>query len=303
MSDDRLHICMTMDVERIKACSPLGGPPDWRFAERSVRSYCEELANLGFHATLFIVPDTATQQSEIFRDLETSTEAELGLHIHPQCWGDRYQDLDAYEYFGGYSGAEQRDFLEGASDQWETAIGRRPRSFRGGNFSANDETFQALVDVGFTHGSVSQPGRMVTRYRAVWADAVWDVHRPHRAFRGSKGDLPFVEVPLTSDRRRTDHWTGVGDVRIEGATAVEIIDAARHEVTRQVEEGVSIKHVCILTHNFVNYWSDDEGMGGRLGVLKAAVEGLQSVGDDLGLEAVGSTTEDVMKAFLQAERG
>ena len=150
---------------------------------------------------------------------------------------------------------------------------------------------------------MSQPGRVVSKYRASWADAVWDVHRPHEAFRCAAGDLDFIEVPLTSDRHRTDHWTGVGDVRIEDATSEQIAAAAGEEVRRQVAEGAPIKHVCILTHNFVNYWSADEGEGGRMDVLRRAVEGFHKVGEAQGLEVTGSTTADIREAYIETERG
>ena len=292
-----------MDVERIKPLSPMGGPPDWDFAERSVRSYCEVLQSYGLKATLFIVPDTAEEQAELFKDLGGSGSVELGMHMHPQCWGDRYKRSEEHEYLGGYSGKDQHRILSGGLDQFESAIGVRPRAFRGGNFSANDETFRTLVDLGFTHGSVSQPGRTVTRYRAAWADAVWEVHRAHTAFRCAEGDLDFVEVPLTSDRTVTDHWTGIGDVRIEGATSEQILKAASQEVSRQIEGSVLIKHVCILTHNFVNYWSADADSEGRLDILKQSLDGFGQIAEKLGLELCGSTTADVREAYLTRERG
>jgi hypothetical protein len=295
---------MTMDVERIAACSPMGGPPDWDFAERSVRSYCELLKGHGFKVTLFIVPDTAEKQAGLFRELADSTGAELGMHMHPQCWRDHYLNPDDHEYLGGYSGIDQYRILEEGMSQWEYAIGHQPKAFRGGNFSANDETFGVLVDLGFKHGSVSQPGRTVTKFRASRPDAVWDVHRPHRSFRCAEGNLDFVEeIPLTSDRSRSDHWTGVGDVRLENASSEQIVSAASQEVTRQVEESVPLKHVCILTHNFVNYWSQDALKENRLDVLKRALEGFDHMAENFGLEVRGATTADIRKAYLETERG
>ena len=294
-----LHVCMTMDVERIAEQSPTGGPPDWDFAERSARAYCEILHANGLRATLFIVPDTARRQPDLYLDLAETTGAELDMHLHPQCWRDRYLHADRHDYLGGYAGQAQLEMLEVAKAEWMEAIGFEPASFRGGNFSANDETFAALVEAGFTHGSVSQPGRAVTWMRAVWSDAIWDVHRPHRAFRGAVGDLDFIEVPLTSDRAQHEHWTGVGDVRLESAEASQVSKAARQEVMRQVGEDIAIKHVCILTHNFVNYWSSEGD--GSAHVLRDTIESFQSLAADLGLEMVGSTTADVRRAYLKTE--
>ena len=300
---DTLHVCMTMDVERIAKHSPTGGPATWDSADRSARSYCELLADRGFPPTLFVVPDTATEQGELLQDLSDSTGAEMGLHFHPQCWGANYRDPASHEYLGGYTGEEQQRLLSGALDQAAAGLGQQPRAFRGGNFSANDETYEVLVDLGFTHGSVSQPGRAVTRFRAVWTDACPDVHRAHRAFRMSPGDLDFVEVPLTSDRSVTDHWTGVGDVRIESTTPAAVGKAVRNEVGRQVAEGTPLKHVCLFTHNTVNYWSSAVSEKGKQGVLNASLDEICEAADELGLAPIGSTLSDVREAFLRAEDG
>ena len=298
MESEILHVCMTMDVERIEAYSPMGGPPDWAFAARSVQAYCEVLARRGMSATLFVVPDTALEQGALLAQVAEGTGAELGLHMHPQCWKDHYLDAEAHDYFGGYSGPDQLEMLEEALALVEGVFGYRPRAFRGGNFSANDETFRILQQAGFTHGSVSQPGRSAPRFRACWADADPDVHFAHEAFRLIAGDLEFVEVPLTSDRERTDHWTGVGDVRIEGAKPIEIAKAVRQEVGRQVGDDVPVKHVCLLTHNFVNYWSEDPKEKGRVAVLNRALDLVDEIAEDLGLQVRGSTIGDVREAFL-----
>jgi hypothetical protein len=289
-----------MDVERIGDYSPTGGPPDWAFAARSVRGYCDALSRRGMSPTLFVVPDTALEQGVLLRQLAEKTGAELGLHMHPQCWKDHYLNPDGHGYLGAYRGADQYEILSEALEQIGDCLGDRPQAFRGGNFSANDETFRTLTELGFTHGSVSQPGRSVARYQACWKDADPDVHLGHEAFRLIPGRLDFVEVPLTSDRERTDHWTGVGDVRVEGATAVEIAKAVRQEVGRQVGDDAPIKHVCLLTHNTVNYWSEDLSEKGRVGVLMQALDYLDEIADDLGLEIRGTTIANVREAFLAA---
>ena len=110
MSRERLYVCMTMDVERINAFYR-GGPPTWEFAERSVRSYCGLLAEHGMPATLFVVPDTATHQGKMLREVARETGAELGMHLHPEGWGDHYRNREAYDCLGGYSREEQHRML------------------------------------------------------------------------------------------------------------------------------------------------------------------------------------------------
>ena len=299
MAREPLYVCMTMDVERIGACSPTGGPPDWAFGARSVSGFCDVLEAFKLPATLFVVPDAAVEQGALLRKIAEETESELGLHLHPQCWKDHYLDVEVHDYLGGYTADEQHAMLAEVLDQVGDSLGDIPRAFRGGNFSANDDTFRVLCELGFTHGSVSQPGRSVTRFKACWKGAHLDVHFAHRAFRQVPGDLDFVEVPLTSDQSVGDHWTGVGDVRIESATAEEIAKATRQEVGRQVGDGKLIKHVCFLTHNMVNFWSDDTNTKGRKGVLTDALSLIEEIADDLGLEMKGATLQTVREAFIQ----
>ncbi len=301
MSCERLYVCMTMDVERINAFYR-GGPPTWEFAERSVRSYCGLLAEHGLPATLFVVPDTATHQGKMLREVAQETGAELGMHFHPEGWGDHYKNREAYDCLGGYSREEQHRMLAGALEQVTEGFGTRPEAFRPGNCSANDETFGVLADLGFTHGSVSQPGRAASSRKAVWKDACLDVHRAHGAFRMVAGDLDFIEVPIVSDQERSDHWTGVGDVRFEAANPAQVAKAVQQHVTRQVEEAVPLKHVCLFTHNTVNFWSAEESERGRRGVLEESISKIRDNAEELDLEVKGATIADVREAFLEAEQ-
>ncbi len=302
MGRERLYVCMTMDVERINAFYR-GGPPTWEFAERSVRSYCGLLAEHGLPATLFVVPDTATEQGAMLREVAQGTGAELGMHFHPEGWGDHYKNREAYDCLGGYTREEQHRMLSGALEQVTEGFGTRPGAFRPGNCSANDATFEVLVELGFTHGSVSQPGRAASSRKAVWKDACLDVHRAHRAFRMVAGDLDFIEVPIMSDQERSDHWTGVGDVRFERASPEEVAKAVRQHVTRQMEEGAPLKHVCLFTHNTVNFWSAEESEQGRRGVLEGSIAEIREIAEELGLKVKGATIGDVREAFLEAEQG
>ena len=302
MAQEPLYVCMTMDVERACEACGRGGPPTWEFAERSVWSYCGLLAEHGFPATLFVVPDTATEQGRMLLDVARETGAELGMHIHPQLWRDHYKHPEACDYLGGYPAEAQYQMLSEALEQVSEGIGMKPRAFRPGNCSANDDTFGVLVELGFTHGSVSQPGRAVSRVKAVWQDACPDVHRAHRAFRMVPGDLDFIEVPITSDRKRTDHWTGVGDVRFERTTPKSLTQAVRQEVFRQVEQKTSLKHVCLFTHNTFNYWSAEDSEEGKRGVVEATIPGLREIADEFGLEVKGATIAQVREAFLEVEK-
>ena len=281
----KLLVCFTMDVERIASKSPSGGPETWESAERSVTDYCAILAQAGYQATLFIVPDTADKQAGLFRQLKQEGH-ECGMHFHAQSWKDNYKDPDDHDYLGGYGPEEQYGLLKEAKEQCEKALGFSPVSFRPGNFSANDTTFRVLGSLGFTGGSVSQPGRCVPSYKAVWSKAPREIHRAHPAFRLVPGDLDFVEVPVTSDQTVEKHWTGVGDTRFEACDADTIIRAARAEIGHQIKEKAPLQHLCFFTHNFADY---GQGKQSSRPVLQKVIDSLPAIAAEYDLEAEGCT--------------
>jgi len=64
-------------------------------------------------ATFFITPETAHQHKDLFLDLEKKG-CELGIHLHPQSFGNfKYKD-----YLGGYSLKKQIEILREAIDTW-----------------------------------------------------------------------------------------------------------------------------------------------------------------------------------------
>lgn len=287
-----LWVTFSMDVERILELSPVGGPLTWEQAERSVRSYCDILMEKGYPATLFIVPDTAEKQSELLRALAREGH-ECGMHFHDQGWKDHWQTPDEYKYLGEYSGEMQKKYLAEARDQTAQALGFTPDAFRPGNLSANDETFVALREVGFTHGSNSLPGRHWPVV-AEWQNACLDVHRTHRESRLIPGDMDFVEIPITGGQ------TTFVDTRFEDASGELIADTIEKSIQRQIQEGVAFKHICLFTHNFVRYWdaepTEDEYVG--IHSLRMTLERLPEIAAAAGLEVRGATMKSIREAFL-----
>ena len=249
-----LWVCFTQDVERIIEYSPTGGPSDWVAAKNSTDSYCKILKEGGFYATLFVVPDTASEQRDFL--IEKKNEGhELGMHFHDQSYLDHWMRPECYDYLGGYTAEEQKAKLMEAQNRWKEALGFYPKAMRGGNFSANDSTYAVLVEIGFTHGSVSQPGRDCNEYMANWEGACRDVHRAHKAFRHVAGDLDFVEIPATTDTTPQSVWR-FGDIRIEGTNAETLCRVTENDIARQIKNDVGFKHLCYFTHNTVNYYDE-----------------------------------------------
>lgn len=248
-----LHIAFTMDCERIRAESPPGGPESWELSERAIRGYCERLSGRGYHPTLFLTPECAQRHAKMLVRL-AEDGAELGLHIHPQSLGDhRYLG-----YLGEYSAEMQRDLVGAAADVVADAVGAPPVSFRPGNFSANDDTYAVLYELGMRQGSVSDPGRDCPGFAAVWKGACPDAHYVDPEDRLAPGELAFLEVPLTTDPTRLQPSGFPYEIRIEsGAFESWQRPILRNTLDRLVREETPFRSICILTHNTFPY--DDDG--------------------------------------------
>jgi hypothetical protein len=273
----RVYVTFTMDCERIAAFSPPGGPRDWGLSERAIRGFAEALERHGLVATFFIVPETAQQHKELFLGLE-ERGFELGMHLHPQSFGD----LRHQEYLGACGFEEQVALLSQAAQMWSEALGKRPMSFRPGNFSANDDTFRALCEVGFRQGSVSAPERVLPACRAVWAGTDPYPHHAHAHFRLIPGGLDFYEVPVTEDWSRR-MWEGrcALELRVEAAGITDHRQTIDTRLRDMVDREIPVKTIVSITHNVFEY--EDPGdphrktLEGMAAYVREAVErsGLQ----------------------------
>ena len=178
------YVVLTMDCETaLFECSPLAiklsgsGPSDYEEGERSIRGYFETAADYGYPVTFFAHPEVAVAQSGLLLELQREGAC-LGMHLHPyKLRGNRYhRDL------GAYRADQQLELISEATQAWSDAIGQYPGFFRGGVFSANDDTFAVLVELGFLGGSVSCPGRVLPSAFSVWSGAELYPHRAHLGF-------------------------------------------------------------------------------------------------------------------------
>ena len=288
MAGKPLYVIFTQDCEQLMHNSLHGGPEEWGVSERSVTGLADTLEEYGLSATFFIVAQTAAAQPALYRDLE-KRGFEIGLHIHPQDTGLGYTD-----YLGGYTFDEQVSLFERVTDQWANAIGKRPTTFRGGNFSANDHTYPALAATGFTHGSVSSPGRQYFDAKAVWQGAVPYAHYAHKANRLFPGDLDFYEIPLTCDqvRRRAPHLPM--ELRIEGGDPASHRQTIRQAWADMAEYDDEMPKIIMpFTHN-THFYADTNGEK-RL-ALDAIVDEINTIAEEEGCEVVGGTIGSVYAA-------
>lgn len=194
---DTIHVAITMDCEPPKdiGIENASGPVSWEESELSIRGYDGIAREFGFPVTYFQHPEVALHHAPLMLELEAGGACIDGLHLHPWKFdNERYN-----AHFGGLSARDQYAIISEASALFRHGLGRRPRYFRPGTFSANDDTFRVLVELGFVGGSVSAPERNFVELNSVWNGAPKDPHRPHPDFRHCVGELPFANIPLSSD--------------------------------------------------------------------------------------------------------
>lgn len=271
MDSDALFVAWTMDCETFDEESPTGGPAGWELSEGAMRGYVEALADRGQRSTLFLIPRLAEAQAELLVELREAG-AELGMHMHPQT-----ADFGYDRYLGQFPRDEQREILRAGRDRIQAAVGEPPVSFRPGNFSASDDTFGLLVELGFTQGSVSLPGRVLPDFAAVWAGAEPFAHWASASDRLRAGGLDFLELPCAAELRELDGPPGgSGDVRhlrLEREGFREWApDLMERHLARQVEMEWWLKSLVVMTHNTRDYGDPDEPCRRNLEGLADAIE-------------------------------
>ena len=220
----------------------------------------------------------------------------LGLHVHP--WKLRGTKWNAH--FGGLTANEQRDILRYACDMFAQGLGRWPVYFRPGTFSANDNTFMALQELGFRGGSISAPERIYRDLCAVWTGAPRDPHRAHHAFRLLPGDMDFVNMPLSVDFSEMQEVNGRRfgrDLRPDYQSA-DYAAIAGNIVDQIIERKPVVPVVNILTHNDNDFTNPSDRV--RQNLLRA-FDAIEQACTRRGLKLVGATIENVVDRVLAAE--
>jgi peptidoglycan/xylan/chitin deacetylase (PgdA/CDA1 family) len=239
--DSNVYINWSLDCEASQR-----GFDNVEFGKRSVRGFCDLVAEGGFRATLFVLPGDTRAYPKLLRQL-AGEGVEVGLHVHPQEQG--YAD-----FCGAYTADEQREMYSDAIRQFADALGFVPRTFRAGSCSANDASFPLLADLGFTSCSNSMPGRRMTALKSNWVGAPAFPHFAHAANRLLEGELDLVEIPVTTDPDSM-LWSGghPQDLR------VELFDAKNHRflidkvLAREKARRQPIWAIVGLSHNIFEF--------------------------------------------------
>lgn len=297
---NKIYVLITMDVEPALAdeTRPDGasGPRNYQDSERFIKGYVARASTHGYPVTFMIHPEVTAHHAELFLELE-ARGACLGLHVHPWKFADGHYQA----HFGGLSAPQQYAIVSEASAMWYGNMGKRPRYFRPGTFSANDNTFAVLDELGFLGGSVSIPGRVYPDLNAIWAGAVLDPHLANRTFRQLAGDLDFVNIPLSVDVSRVEdrggrefHW----DLRPDWANA-DYRTIAGNIVGQVLARAPEPPVIHMVTHNDNDYSDDNDRVCRNFETVLAEIGRACRAA---GVQPLGATFADVVGMLRSRKR-
>jgi hypothetical protein len=243
-----LHVLFTLDCSAAGPRAGPYGPTGWEASARTIDAFCTTSLNAGFPPTVFVTPEAVAQHTPLCEEL-VAGGAEVGLLVHPPT----LRGAGLKQLLGAHDRDAQLEIVGEARQRFEDALGRRPWSVRSAYFSASDETFGALSTLGFRQASISSPGRRVPKHHADWDGAATDPHFASGSSRLHPGDLPILEVPVTTDAaQRRD---GIApDLAIENGT----LDRWHQpliagQLARQETSGVTFRALCFVTSSAYPY--------------------------------------------------
>lgn len=258
-----LHILFTINCDPPTNRTLTEGPRTWELSGRAIEGFCNQVLAAGYLPTVFAAASCAAEQSPLLEEVQRRG-GELALYLHPPHIGEG----QFKRFLGQYNADDQRAIIDYAAEAFADALGTRPRSIRTGFFSASNDTFRILYELGFRQSSLSEPGRMVPIHAAQWDGAVEHAHYVDQANRLQAGTLPFLELPVTTDPTEMVSRGMPFALTVESGTV-----AALHKPTieRQLElmkrEQRAFRSICISTCNRIDYLLPDEKHAGTLDEL------------------------------------
>lgn len=295
-----LYVLFTMDVEPQAAAAGSSGPATDEAGMAAIQAFSSVLRARGYCATYFVHPELVEANTDFYRQLREAGSG-LGLHLHTTKFAPDPQPCE----LGGLPAAKQRRLIQLAMQMYERGLGEAPRTFRPGCFSANDETYAILCELGFRGGGVSIPGRIWVDRFCVWAGACPYIHDAHASFRQCAGQLPFVEIPLSVDRRSPLQDNPVGfqhypDLRPGGVyspTDEVPVDrrALLHNILQQMaQDDPPVKTLVIDVHNDRDFTGADSQAAAD---LRAVLDGIQPEAAALGWDVIPATYDEVIELY------
>lgn len=244
-----LHIVFTLDCEDVADKSHPQGPRSWELSGRAIEGFSTRVLNAGYKVTLFVGAECAAAHGPLFEE-QHERGAELGLLVDPP----RIENTRYSKRLGQYTATQQREIIMLEAARYEAVIDVQPRSFRSGLFSASDETFKLLYELGFRQGSLSNPGQDLPRMAASWINAPVDAHYVDSTNRLNVGTLPFLELPPTTDPNFDAKRGLPAQLRIEIGSVEEWLGPlVEAQLKRMETEQVAFRALCIGSATSFDY--------------------------------------------------
>jgi hypothetical protein len=257
-----LHVLFTMDCQPSGTRGAPEGPKSWEQSAVAIDGFCTRLLRGGYPATLFLTPRCAQEHAPLLGE-KTASGIELGLYVQPQSIEGR----SFGRFLGQYGGDEQREIARAALEQFQEALECRPQSVRTGMFSANDDTYAVLFELGFRQGSLANPGRHIRHHAAQWSAAPRDAHYVDPRDRLRPGDLPFLEIPVTTDANQIRGGLAA-DLAIENGTLADWHrPLIQGQLARMAAEAVPFRALCFYTRNVFPFGNVKDRLGETLDAI------------------------------------
>lgn len=261
---------------------------DSNLGERSVRGLLDIYSRENLLGTFYVIPGDLQASPSMYKEAAAAGH-EVGLHVHPA-------DLGFEEFLGVYGPDEQRKILKQAGDEFAQVMGYWPKGICQGYASANDYTYAILDELGFTHGTIALPGRILPECASVWAGATLGICYANPYNRILPGWLDFVEIPPTVDPD-SRMWGGKHPQDLR----VELVDAKNHWYTiaksmdRQLaDDKLPVKYIQACTHNIFEYSTTGDF---RRETLEMIVQHTRNIAETKGIEIIPATLRQVAEAF------
>jgi hypothetical protein len=272
-----------MDCYPAGTRSALEGPRHWEQSIRSIDGYCTGLLNAGYAVTLFLSPSCAAAHEPLVEEL-AERGVELGLFVHPPS----LTGGSGRGHLGQFDPDTQRTLIQRAIEGYQDTVGARPLSVRPSMFSASDATFGIFAELGFRQGSVSSPGRRVPKHGADWTGAERDAHYVDISSRLQRGNVPFLEIPVTTDPNQVRGGVSA-DLGVENGTVEKwhgpLIEA---QLARMEEEPVAFKALCFFTRNVFAYNAAGDSVALTLDQIIHRIDSLRERYDVRPVTAAGA---------------
>lgn len=287
MPEDRLLVSFTMNCAAVDRGAGYPGPSTWSAANKAAEGFADAVVSAGMKATMFVASDVCKRAVDALRACDKSG-VEIGLLTDPRLEGFKGS-------LASYGIEHQKELISMGASTFTDALGREPKTFRPGEFSANNDTYIVLCELGFRQGSFSLPERHVVPECSNWRGAYPFAHHVDPLEVLQPGTLELYNVPVTSDFDKTT-LNGQQDFTplFLGSEQRDIDSAAAFLVSKHLKrmksDNVHVKTLTCMSTNSANY-ADQTSHAAKM--LAHIIDTIRRLADEQELALVPATLADI----------